>query len=534
MKTNSLTAKALYVSVALILTFFNACKKNPLEGVILTLNTDISPAVYSIQVFDANPDNTLTESENFSVKITGKDAANIYTLDGTKNFKFTKGFLTVMVKPGIIPSSNKPLQFSVVVRYRNYLKTTIPVFLTKPEKGMVKVPIINTVNPPKGVTVTNTVVNTNANGSVDNDIKIETPLSADKKETAEVNIPKGTKFFDAAGKEVSGNINVQLVHFDNRNSGSLSAFPGGFTANNVTNASNTSLGNGLFQTAGFVAFEMGTDIQEVESFSQPVQVKIGVNSELKDPTTNKPIQGGDKIPTWSFDSETAQWQQAGDASISYNSTSNSYFADFSTSRRSWYNFDYFFQSCAKETQVELNYTGTENYCKYYIEFENSRFDYFRYIPPTFTDIYDGKIITLPWGLPANESIRIRFVNAYTDEEIGVTPYFASCYGLYSYDVNYQTNNTEFTFSIYGKCPINDRIFRPSGLIYYQAQGSNDWNVLGYMSNGQISTRALEAGKTYSVGTSNAGEFYSTVVTMDGDIESAEVEWILPEDYSGCK
>lgn len=534
MKYKFLIPKSLCISLAIILTLFIGCKKNPLDGVILTLNTDISPVVYSIQVFDANPDNTITESENFSVKITGKDAASIFTLDGTKNFKFTKGFLSIMVKPGITPSASKPLQFSVVVRYRNYLKTTIPVFLTKPQKGMVKVPIINTVNPPKGVTVTNTVVSTNTSGALDNDVKIQTPISAEKKETAEINIPKNTQFFDASGKPITGNINVQLVHFDNRNSQSLASFPGGFTANNVTDAANSSLGNGLFQTAGFVALEMGTDNQEVESFSQPVQVKIGVNSELKDPSSNQPIQAGNKIPSWSFNSETAEWKQIGDASVSFDATTNSYSADFFTSRRSWYNFDYFFRSCTIETQVQLNYTGEENYCKYFIEFENSRFDYYSYTQPTFTDLYDGKIITLPWGLPANESIRIRFVNPYTDEEIGVTPYFSSCYGLYTYDVNYQTNNTEFEFSIYGKCPVNDRIFRPSGWIYYQAQGSNEWNILGFMSNGRIATRALEAGKTYSVGTNNAGQFYSTEVTMEADVQSAEVEWVLPEDYSGCK
>jgi len=520
------------VSLLFLLPF--SCKK-PTDGLVLTLNTDLSPVVYTFKVYDANPDNTLTESELFNIQVTGKDANMIYTLNGTKNFKFVKGYLTVMVRPGVTPSSTKPLQFNIILRYKNYLKTTIPVFLSRPNKAVVEVPIINTLKPPKGVTVTNTTLTTNStSGQLDNEVKIKTPVDANKKESTEITFPKNTVFYDSKGNTVTGDINVQVVHFDNRNSSSLSSFPGGFNASDVFNASNQSIGSGLFQTAGFVALEMSSQGTEVNSFSQPATVSTSINSDLKDPSTNQPIKDGDKLPIWSFDSETGQWQSMDNSTVRYDPTSQQYYADFSTYRRSWYNYDYFFRGCEFETSVKLSFTGVETFCRYQVEYENNRFSYWYYSPSYFTDLYNNKIITLPRGLVAGENIRIRFFEANSGEEIGVTPYFQSCYGMYDFSMESNNPNPVLEFSVYGRCPNTERIFRPSGYIYYKDATSTDWRVLGYMSNGFIRTPALQQGQTYTVATENAGEWYSTDVTIDNDLTSAEVEWVLPEDYSGCK
>lgn len=524
---------ALAIITAVILLPIS-CKK-PTDGLVLTLNTDISPVIYTFKVYDANPDNTLTESEFFNINITGKDANMIYTLNGTKNFKFVKGYLTIMAKPGFTLSPTKPLQFNIIIRYKNYLKTTVPVYLSRPNKAVVEVPIINTLNPPKGVSITNTTISTNSTTKqLDNEVKIKTPIDANKKESTEVTFPKKTSFYDSKGNPVSGDINIQIVHFDNRNSSSLAAFPGGFSAADVFNNSNQSIGGGLFQTAGFVALEMSSQGTEISSFSQPAVISTSINSDLKDPNTNQPIKDGDIIPIWSFDSETGQWQSMDNSTIRYDANSQQYYADFSTTRRTWYNYDYFFRSCEFETSVKLSYSGVETFCRYQIEYENDRFSYLFYTPPYYTDLYDNKIITLPRGLAARENIRIRFFDANSGDEIGVTPYFQSCYGLYDFTMESNNPNPVLEFSVYGRCPNTERIFRPSGYIYFKDATSTDWKVLGYMSNGFIRTPALQQGKTYTVGTENAGEWYSTEVTIDNELTSAEVEWVLPEDYSGCK
>lgn len=105
--------------------------------------------------------------------------------------------------------------FSLTIKIsgNNYLNTYVMAktdFST--EHYIQNTKIVNINNVPDGVSIVNTVVQQDSNGTVSENI-LDFPSSPTKLETATITIPKNTKFYDKNNNLLSGPINMKIAHF---------------------------------------------------------------------------------------------------------------------------------------------------------------------------------------------------------------------------------------------------------------------------------------------------------------------------------
>jgi len=178
---------------------------------------------------------------------------------------------------------------------------------------------------------------------------------------AKVEVPPGIK--DENGTPIAGTLTLDVAHYSSEEANSLSSFPGGFTAQienpNAVDAGATPIegnGNGstpstvTFKSAGFTAIELkdanGNKIEKFDS-STPITVTMALDAGAQFPQddgTPRRIVVGDKIPIWSFDSDTGKWRFESEGTVEEvnpNSGNALLQVKYNVTHLSYYNLDWF-------------------------------------------------------------------------------------------------------------------------------------------------------------------------------------------------
>jgi hypothetical protein len=143
---------------------------------------------------------------------------------------------------------------------------------------------------------------------VDEEFTFSSPLAYGKQEQVDITVPTGAMMYDEAGNQVSGDINVELVHFDNREDIAQKAIPGGINTKRLIDMNGNDLGFTHFTPLGAISLDMRANGKEVKSFSEPLSVTMTINSETINPETNQPMKVGDEVVVTSYNEETSDWQ----------------------------------------------------------------------------------------------------------------------------------------------------------------------------------------------------------------------------------
>ncbi len=520
--------KVLSLGLISFITFSNISCNNPIEDLKITLNTDISNNNYGVRVIDAkNPDVAV---QQLSIQIVGPGKKFIYNSDGTRNFTAENGIFSMLLEPGLKPSIENPIRFTIMIESPGYLKAVYPVEINAEGNRAMDIPMVKFDAPPVGVAAKSETITVDANNGTSSIIKITVPAENGKQEAAEISIPAGTKMLDDQGKPVTGSVSVEMVHFDNRNPESLLSFPGGFDATNVIGANGQQMDPITFETAGFISVEMKSGDQKVKSFSNPISVKTEINAETINPNTGQKVQEGDTIPVWSLDTKTGQWKFEGNSIVSKNTNTNKLEATMTVPHLSWWNLDYFWNSCTVGSTVRFN--SNVNTTTYrYMELVNENGSIYRYL---FDNVANGSIFGL-YRAPNGMRCRLKVYSgtSYSNKGtlIAQTPFFNLCGSNLNLTLNLPAP-TIVNIDIAGNCEGNGRILRPSIYVYYKKLGTGSFNYLGYLNNGRMVTDQFTVGQTYVFGTYYSGRWYEYTRTIDRTnyIETMS----LPATTPGCR
>ncbi len=354
----------LYAIFVLLVVF--ACQKiNPFEDVELTVNTDIYKSPILLRFVDGNPDATKVP-EGLTVTISGPDKDLVLNDAGGKDYTVAGNVLPLVLNKNVSPSQTKPINFTVAVSGTGYVSTSKTITVVSADSSLsFEIPLTSVNNPPHGAAAATKVLSLTAGET------ITVPATADKVETAQITIAPGTQVKDAAGNVINATtVKAQVVQYGTQNEEALRSFPGGFSPQNVATQNGTNT-NGEFITAGFVAVDMEADGKKVTGFSKPIDIKVGVSAELDNPETGQKVREGDKIPTWSYESETGGWKEEGEAVVTKGSDGK-LVASFKASHLSYWNIDWFYglsfnRICATsfKLRVSSNITGYVNSYDYY-------------------------------------------------------------------------------------------------------------------------------------------------------------------------
>ncbi len=211
----------------------------------------------------------------------------------------------------VITSDKKDVNINVVAVKEGYIDTGIQVLSTGEENQEFTIKMVKIGNEPTGVKTKEENITTDGDGIVTKEIKLTSTIDTSKeKETTSVIIPSGTKMTTSKGKPVTGKLKMQVTSYSPNEVNSTEAFPGGFAV--IADTSGIE-GNGTknitFETAGFVSIQIKDKSgKKVKKFTNPIKIKMQLDKNFKNPSTDSKIAIGDTVPVWSYDDETAKWK----------------------------------------------------------------------------------------------------------------------------------------------------------------------------------------------------------------------------------
>ncbi len=191
--------------------------------------------------------------------------------------------------------------------------------------------------------------NVSSEGRTLSDIAIET-ASTDNSDGGSVNldIPAGVNLLTAQGEPVTGDVSVDVAYFSNdidastTEASALESFPGGLEADIIVNGEAV---EGVFISGGFAAIEIsdneGNNVSQLDAEGEAVSATISIPADTVNPLTDLPVQEGDTIPVWSYDSTTGEWSAEGDGQLgALDIATNTYPVTFDIAHLSYYNLDW--------------------------------------------------------------------------------------------------------------------------------------------------------------------------------------------------
>ncbi len=303
---------AIILAVATSTFFIGSCTVEDLtkDLTIYTGNGFLVNPI-SIQVGDAAKLETVPT--DLTVTVEGRDKAKLFTLFGESKIKAVSGVIALAVKKADAPTTANPLQFTLILTAPNYVTVRKNYTLTSVNDVTTeKVPMINLLATPTGVSVLNTSFATTATGTAA-DVALASPLSNGKTEQANFTIKAGTKPLAADGSTLSGTISTQLVHYDARSEASLNGLAEGFANLSVKNGTATE--QIAIMPAGFYSMSMTADGKEVSNFSTPLDALMDIDQNYFNEEQGRVIQAGDVLDIISRTESEATWTTENKATV---------------------------------------------------------------------------------------------------------------------------------------------------------------------------------------------------------------------------
>jgi len=473
-----------FLTVALLLVV-QGCQ-DPLKDV----NVVVSSAVIRYSTLLEITDGLGKPAKNVTVTITGPDAEYIYNLDGYKQFTLNDGLLGLGVHPKHEPTETDPVTFSVRLSGEGYVTQVIPVQITSGQhSGLHAISLLRPDAAPPGVTVYRPSAALE-DGQLAETLTISTPLTGPSEQAAQITLPAGTQFLDENGKPLQGGqLSAQIINVDTDKEEALSIFPGGQLATTgVYPAGSNAPVSGVFNPAAVTSIEFFVDGQPVRRFSQPIVVSQQIGSDFQHGITGLPVQAGDVLDVYSYTLADARWVYEREAVVSQ--ADGQLYATFEIDHLSWYLNGNFTTSCPEPTTVTL---------------QASWFDANITYPLTVEAVMAGKVVQRFTASVNTNNNSLRFNDLPADgvsirvmDDRGAVlaeQPLAGCGGTTA--INLADPETvadpTVTLQLYVRCPGQKEVVDviPTFYLYYRQRGTGmDWEFLGIVVNGFISTKML--------------------------------------------
>lgn len=502
-----------------LLLSLSACKREKLldltEGVILNVNTDILNSPLTVTFVNSNPGSGPINT-NILIDVFGEDADKLYSPTGEGNLTVVDGMVDIALKKSEKPTPEDPITFGIVAKANGFLPSTYFFSVTDATAHQfATIALIKQSAAPEGVTFTKEVEMSGPAGLAQA-LNAETPLPADKEEKLTVEIPQGTTLYDANGIAVTGNIQLEVTHFDNRSTLAREALGGVVDAAPARGLQGEALGLVSFDYAGVYVMEVknGDDTQ-VSSFSGAVPVTMTLNPETFNPKTSQYIQPGDLLDVWSFDETSMHWQlefstpvveEGGKLLVSYNQPHLSTWLVGNA-----------FSTCGVGTLLTIQSNIPEEACPRYYYCELIDVNTGLPIAGKWSNSYqllnNNKTIQLT-QVPSGVVAKMRVwegVRGCTGAMLVESQPFDLCGAPVTLDFSALNDNNWYPISVdvsgYCEAAGPDLSIAPTGVLLYRPTGCGNYGFLGMVTNGVGCTATLERGARYDFKTRYGGQVF---------------------------
>lgn len=498
---------------------FHSCDYNAVDDIQddfkLVVSTDFFNTSVNINVSNSNGADTdlgLGEGKTVHVDIMGPNAQDVYFQDGKTtvgaDITSTTGNLAFNIDPNITPSESSPVEFTVVFSADGFISTSKSYKITQKGKLLDQVSLVDISSPPTGVGH-QSKSSSLMNGAITENVTME----ADGAGTgAKLSIPMGTVMKDADGNDLEGDIQIDMVYFNNEEQSSLETFPGGIMADVMDE--NGEPAEGTFASAGFVAIEISDENgNQASTFSDgalTVEVEISNTTYTADGVA---VQAGDELPVWSYDENTGEWTY--ESTVTVQDNGGTLTASAEVEHLSYWNFDWFYSGFCYNVPISI--TSSEIAQGTYVYFEA---DMYKEVDNTY--LGSGSFYAqvgqtdYTYRLPLGMSVVLK-PSYYNNQYLDVTFEEVTseiCDGNTTVNVSWNNNNYYTTFDVTGICADDDELeLKPTYYFNYRDVDANGPWKWGYMVNG-IAYLSLDPTHQYEILGTYAGNTYTTTLSIN--------------------
>lgn len=321
-------------------------------------------------------------------------------------FETSDGHFSVVLKKGVEPAINKPIQITVVANAEGYFATSTSLNLTDSKHDSFVMKMVSMNAAPEGIAVAST--NADAAGGKLNQPLTLSATEQNSKTLASFALKPETVLRDANGQPLSGQLQTHVGYFSNTTARSLEAFPGGFTPIVTQNGQD---GNGYFVTGGFVSVEITDENgRKASQFSQPADITIQIPKDTINPETGKQVAPGDTIGIWSYDPNTGKWVGEGQGKVSGPDANGNFNVTYQASHLSYWNIDWH-NSAVCHPKVMLNW-DSDNHIGVQVSLLFEGQDW--YTPTNILADPENQL----YNVPINK--KLTFVAKYNNKQVGQT------------------------------------------------------------------------------------------------------------------
>ena len=478
----------MYALGIALLGTVGACE-NPLKDFNLLVSTEVikNSATLEVLDFDGN-------AVNATIKLASGDIADVYNLEGKKEFKLAGNLVSFGLDPKRVPTSSAPVTFQVEISAAGYTTQIVPVTITNINTGIQAVRLVKPSSLPEGATSVDKVANLNNDGSLATATVVHVEDAKNDIDVT-VTIPAGVKFMDAAGNVLTGNaVSIRVIGFDAESASGLTLFPGGRLQATGVQLNGGATGVGTFDPAATTNVVMNVNGVEVRQFSQPISIAMGLDPAFKF-DDGSAVQAGKSLELYSYANADGFWKYESSPAITGSDVAG-YDVVFTTSHLTTFCNGQFIKSCAPISEINISADWLGQGLTYPIVVDAVRHGAV-IASRQFSVSQTSNVLGFDY-LPAS-NVTYVFRNLTTGVEIARVAQ-ANC-GSQTHVTLPNPNpviEAKVTLQLYVRCPdkTDPITLLPTFQLYYRVSGSGStFNYLGEVTNGFLQTTLLKSNGT---------------------------------------
>lgn len=460
--------------------------QNPLKDFNLLISSEVIAHYVKMEVLT-----TEGQAVNATVKLAAGDIQDIYNENGFKDFKLVSNLVAFGLDPKRNPTVADPVRFKVEVSAAGYITQLVDVTITDKNDGYFRIRLAKPTTVPDGAAAVTKTVAINADGSLPTAANVVVDNADGPSMT--LNIPAGTQFLDANGKVITGGaLTVKAVAFDPSDPDAATLFPGGRLQADGVVMPGGGTSSGTFNAGGSTTIEMVIDGVPIRKFSKPIAVGVELSNDFVLSSGAAPVAGG-PIAVFSNSPSSPGWRHETQSTIK--KVGNDLTVEFSVDHLTTFVVGEFVTSCAPVSEIEFSadwITGGITHIVLVEAVKNNKVIASR----TFSVSTSNKSVTLDY-LPA-DGVTIVVRRTTGDHGIIVQAPLAACGSKTAFTLPNPNPviQPKVTLQLYVRCPDKPEItLTPNFDLYYRLAGKGNFELLGEVKEGLISTDLLKSDGT---------------------------------------
>lgn len=290
--------------------------QDPTEGIVVHISPDFYDYALNIQLRSLDNPNQVLD-RNASFQLLGDAAAEVYTIEGTRDYRFNNGEIGLMLnRLSLAPQKGDPVEFTMLIEEEGYRRRYFRIKVDYNEYYSEEIIYLIPDSPDaEGLKGQNTAVSLNQDGSLAAPLAFEWSTDfGNEPARFDLALDSGVSFYDRQGNLLMGNdLEVDILGIDTYSDNSTLSLPGSSLVQQLELDGQSS--QSFITPMPRLDINLRVNGEEVKSLQGgKMHTRIDV-PKVTNPQTLRPYKPGDSVDLISFDEQDDYWATLGQAVV---------------------------------------------------------------------------------------------------------------------------------------------------------------------------------------------------------------------------